>query len=213
MESKRRTQEERSAATRDALISAARRLWGQRGYAEVGTPEIVTAAGVTRGAMYHQFADKAALFSEVVEVVEQDVMARMATIVASSGGTSPADAIRAAVDAWLEVSGDPEVRQLILLDAPSVLGWAGFRDVAQRYSLGMTEQLLGEAIKAGQLARQPVRSLAHVLIGALDEAAMVIATADDPKRARRETAQVLHRLIDAIQRSAASGQAQALAAP
>jgi AcrR family transcriptional regulator len=198
MEIKRRTQEERSAATRDALIAAARKLWGLRGYAEVGTPEIATAAGVTRGAMYHQFADKAALFSEVVEVVEQDVMARMATIVASSGATSPADAIRAAVDAWLEVSGDPEVRQLILLDAPSVLGWAGFRDVAQRYSLGMTEQLLTEAMKAGQLARQPVRSLAHVLIGALDEAAMVIATADDPKRARRETSQVLRRLIDAM---------------
>ena len=198
MEIKRRTQEERSAATRDALIAAARKLWGLRGYAEVGTPEIVAAAGVTRGAMYHQFTDKAALFSEVVEVVEQDVMARMATIVASSGATSPADAIRAAVDAWLEVSGDPEVRQLILLDAPSVLGWAGFRDVAQRYSLGMTEQLLTEAMKAGQLARQPVRSLAHVLIGALDEAAMVIATADDPKRARRETSQVLRRLIDAM---------------
>jgi AcrR family transcriptional regulator len=198
MEIKRRTQEERSAATRDALIAAARKLWGLRGYAEVGTPEIVASAGVTRGAMYHQFTDKAALFSEVVEVVEQDVMARMATIVASSGATSPADAIRAAVDAWLEVSGDPEVRQLILLDAPSVLGWAGFRDVAQRYSLGMTEQLLTEAMKAGQLARQPVRSLAHVLIGALDEAAMVIATADDPKRARRETSQVLRRLIDAM---------------
>jgi AcrR family transcriptional regulator len=198
MEIKRRTQEERSAATRDALISAARRLWGLRGYAEVGTPEIATAAGVTRGAMYHQFADKAALFSEVVEAVEQDVMARMATLVAESGATTPADAIRAAVDAWLEVSGDPEVRQLILLDAPSVIGWAAFRDVAQRYSLGMTEQLLVQAIEAGQLARQPVRALAHVLIGALDEAAMAIATADDPKRARRETEEVLHRLIDAM---------------
>jgi AcrR family transcriptional regulator len=198
MEIKRRTQEERSAATRDALIAAARKLWGLRGYAEVGTPEIATAAGVTRGAMYHQFADKAALFSEVVEAVEQDVMARMVKFVASSGGTTPADAIRAAVDAWLEVSSDPEVRQLILLDAPSVLGWAAFRDVAQRYSLGMTEQMLAEAIKAGQLARQPVRPLAHVLIGALDEAAMAIATADDPKRARRETTQVLHRLIDAM---------------
>ncbi|HSS22852.1 MAG TPA: TetR/AcrR family transcriptional regulator [Mycobacterium sp.] len=198
MEIKRRTQEERSAATRDALISAARKLWGLRSYAEVGTPEIAAVAGVTRGAMYHQFADKAALFREVVEVVEQDVMARMATMVASSGGTSPADAIRAAVDAWLEVSGDPEVRQLILLDAPSVLGWAAFRDVAQRYSLGMTEQLLTEAIRAGQLARQPTRPLAHVLIGALDEAAMAIATAEDPKRARRETRQVLHRLIDAM---------------
>jgi AcrR family transcriptional regulator len=198
MEIKRRTQEERSAATRDALITAARKLWGLRGYAEVGTPEIATAAGVTRGAMYHQFADKAALFSEVVEAVEQDVMARMATFVASSGGTTPANALRAAVDAWLEVSGDPEVRQLILLDAPSVLGWAAFRDVAQRYSLGMTEQLLTEAIRAGQLARQPVRPLAHVLIGALDEAAMAIATADDPKRARQETHEVLHRLIDAM---------------
>ena len=198
MESKRRTQEERSAATRDALIAAARRLWGSRGYAEVGTPEIATAAGVTRGAMYHQFADKAALFREVAEAVEQDVMARMATAVAKSGAATPADAIRAAVDAWLEVSGDPEVRQLILLDAPSVLGWADFRDVAQRYSLGMTEQLLTEAIRAGQLPRQPVRPLAHVLIGALDEAAMHIATADDPKRARRETGQVLHRLIDGM---------------
>ncbi|BBX40842.1 TetR/AcrR family transcriptional regulator [Mycobacterium simiae] len=198
MESKRRTQIERSAATRDALISAARRLWGERGYAEVGTPEIATTAGVTRGAMYHQFADKAALFKEVVEVVEQDVMARMARVVAESDAATPADMLRAAVDAWLNVSGDPEVRQLILLDAPSVLGWAGFRDVAQRYSLGMTEQLLTEAMKAGQLARQPMRPLAHVLIGALDEAAMFIATSDDPKRARRETRQVLHRLIDGM---------------
>jgi AcrR family transcriptional regulator len=198
MEIKRRTQEERSAATRDALIAAARKLWGLRGYAEVGTPEIATAAGVTRGAMYHQFADKATLFSEVVEVVEQDVLARMATLVAESGVTTPADAIRAAVDAWLDVSGDPEVRQLILLDAPSVLGWAAFRDVAQRYSLGMTEQLLTEAMRAGQLVEQPVRPLAHVLIGALDEAAMAIATADDPKRTRRETGEVLHRLIDAM---------------
>jgi len=148
--------------------------------------------------MYHQFADKAALFRDVAEAVEQDVMARMATMVASSGATTPADAIRAAVDAWLEVSSEPEVRQLILLDAPSVIGWAGFRDVAQRYSLGMTEQMLAEAIKAGQIARQPVRPLAHVLIGALDEAAMFIATADDPKRARRETRQVLHRLIDGM---------------
>src|SRR4029453_11103947 len=91
MEIKRRTQEARSAATRDALISAARKLWGLRGYAEVGTPEIATAAGVTRGAMYHQFADKAALFRDVVEAVEHDLMSRMATMVASSGATTPAE--------------------------------------------------------------------------------------------------------------------------
>ncbi len=200
MESKRRTQEERSAATRAALIAAARRLWGARGYAEVGTPEIATAAGVTRGAMYHQFADKAALFRDVFEAVEQDVMARMAVIVGGSGAATPTGAIRAAVDAWLEISGDPQVRQLMLLDAPSVLGWGTFREVAQRYSLGMTEQLLSEAIRAGELADQPVRPLAHVLIGALDEAAMYIAAAEEPGRARRETGEVLHRLIDGMLR-------------
>ncbi len=154
------------------------------------------ATGAT--AFMNQFADKAALFREVIEVVEQDVMGRMAVVVAESGATTPTEAVRAAVDAWLDVSGDPEVRQLILLDAPSVLGWAEFRDVAQRYSLGMTEQMLTEAIRAGELAEQPVRPLAHVLIGALDEAAMVIATADDPKRTRRETGEVLHRLIGAM---------------
>lgn len=198
MEIKRRTQEERSAATREALISAARTLWGARGYAEVGTPEIATQAGVTRGAMYHQFADKAALFRDVVEAVEQDVMARMATLVAASGASTPADGIRAAVEAWLDVSGDPEVRQLILLDAPAVLGWSAFRDVAQRYSLGMTEQLLTEAIRARQLAALPVRPLATVMIGALDEAAMAIATAEDQQRARHEIGQVLRRLIDGL---------------
>lgn len=198
MESKRRTQEERSAATRAALIAAARKLWGARGYAEVGTPEIAGAAGVTRGAMYHQFTDKAALFRDVVEAVEQDVMNRMATLVGASGAATPADMIRAAVDAWLEVSGDPEVRQLILLDAPAVLGWAGFRDVAQRYSLGMTEQLVSAAIEAGQLARLPVRPLATVLIGALDEAAMAIATADDPRQAREEIGQVLRLIVDGM---------------
>jgi AcrR family transcriptional regulator len=198
MESKRRTQEERSAATRDALISAARKLWGVRGYAEVGTPEIATAAGVTRGAMYHQFADKATLFAEVFEAVERDVMARMGAVVAGSGATTATEAIRAAVDAWLDISGDPEVRQLMLLDAPSVLGWAAFREIAQRYSMGMTQQLLTEAMRVGQLAEQPVRPLAHVLIGALDEAALYIAAAEDPKRTRRETGEVLHRLIDAM---------------
>src|SRR4051794_30045012 len=78
MEHKRRTQAERSAGTRAALIAAARRLWARRGYAAVGTPEIVAEAGVTRGAMYHQFADKAALFRAVAEAVEADLTRRIA---------------------------------------------------------------------------------------------------------------------------------------
>ncbi|AWV48879.1 TetR family transcriptional regulator [Mycobacterium leprae Kyoto-2] len=171
MESQRRTQEERSTATRDALTLARHRLWRLRGYAEVGTPEIAKEADTTRGAVYHQFTDKAALFRDVVETVEQDAMAQIASVVASSGAKTPVDAIRAKVDAWLEGLADPQVRQLILLYAPSVLGWAAFRDVAQHYSLGMTEQqLLSEASRARQLA-QP---LDHVLIGKLYESAMAI---------------------------------------
>ncbi len=198
MESKRRTQEERSAATRLALIGAARRLWAQRGYADVGTPEIAAAAGVTRGAMYHQFADKAALFLAVLEAVEGDMMARLGAAVATSGADTPAAAIRASVEQWLVVSVDPEVRQIVLLDGPSVLGWQRFRDLAQRYSLGMTEHLLAAAMDAGQVARQPTRPLAHVLIGALDEAAMVVANADDQDRARAEVGAVLRGLIDGL---------------
>ena len=198
MEVKRRTQEERSAATRGALIAAARALWAARGYAAVGTPEIAAAAGVTRGAMYHQFADKAALFRDVVEAVETDVTQRLADRVVASGAQDPGAALRAATDAWLEVSGDPEVRQIVLLDAPVVLGWAGFRDVSLRHALGMTEQLLQAAMDAGQLTERPTRALAHVLIGALDEAAMVIATAADRDAARAEVRGVLHELLDGL---------------
>jgi len=198
MEIKGRTQKQRSATTRHALITAARRLWAARSYAEVGTPEIVAAAGVTRGAMYHQFADKAALFLAVVEAVEQDVVARLAEAVDGSGAATPAAAIRASVEPWLDICVDPEVRQLLLLDAPSVLGWERCRDITQRYSLGMTERLLVEAMDAGQLAVLPTRALAHILIGALDEAAMVIATAEDRDQARADVGEVLRRLFDGL---------------
>jgi AcrR family transcriptional regulator len=198
MENKRRTQEERSAATRDALKGAARRLWAERGYADVGTPEIAREAGVTRGAMYHQFADKTALFLAVLEDVEQRVMGELGAAVAAAGATTPATAIRAAVDGWLTICVDPEVRQIVLLDGPSVLGWQRFRELTQDYSLGMTEQLLTAAVDAGQLPAQPLRPLAHVLVGALDEGAMVIANAADPDGSRREVREVLSRLLDAV---------------
>ena len=103
-----------------------------------------------------------------------------------------------AADAWLDIAAEPEVRQLLLLDAPSVLGWAGFREISQRYALGMTEQLLNAAIEAGQLKRQPVRPLATVMLGALDEAAMSIAGAEDTEREQAEVRTVVHNLIDGL---------------
>lgn len=198
MQSKPRTQAERSATTRTALIAAARALWADRGYADVGTPEIATSAGVTRGAMYHQFADKAALFAAVLETVETEVTQRLADQVVASGAADPAAALRVAAVAWLDACEEPEVRQVVLLDGPVVLGWDGFRDVALRHGLGLTEELLRAAMDSGQLAPGPTRPLAHVLIGALDEAALYAALADDPVTARAEVEQVLHRLIDGM---------------
>jgi AcrR family transcriptional regulator len=194
----RRTQAQRSASTQDALRTAARELWGERGYAEVGTPEIAQRAGVTRGAMYHQYADKAALFLDVVETVEADVMKRLAAATLARQPATPAAALHAAVDAWLDISAEREIRQLILLDAPNVLGWDGFRDIAERYSLGMTEQLLQAAMDSGELKTQPVRPLAHILIGALDAAAMTIANAADPEVMGGEVRRALHGIVNGM---------------
>lgn len=196
----RRTQAERSAATQSALLTAARRLWGERGYAEVSTPEIAEAAGVTRGAMYHQFPDKGALFVSVLEAVEAEVIDRLGAAIVAAQPKTPADALHAAADAWLEIASEPEVRQLVLVDAPSILGWAGFREISQRYGLGATEELLNAAIEAGQLRPQPVRTLATVLVGALDEAAMAIANADDMMREKEHVRAIVHDLIDGLLR-------------
>ncbi len=194
MNVKRRTQADRTAATRVALIAAARTLFAERGYAAVSTPELAAAAGVTRGALYHQFKDKQRLFLAVVNVVEADVTAQLTVSVAASGANDPAAALHAAVDGWLDACQEPEVRRVLLVDAPAVLGWEMLRDVALEHGLGLTEALLGAAMDAAQLAPQPLRPLAHVLIGALDEAALYVESGGD----RGETADALHRLLDGL---------------
>lgn len=194
----KRTQEQRSAATQQALQTAARRLWGARGYAEVGTPEIAEAAGVTRGAMYHQYADKTALFVAVLETVEAEVMDRLQAIVVEAHPSTPAEALRIAADAWLDIASEPDIRQLVLLDAPNVLGWNRFREISQRYAYGMTEQLLIAAIEAGEIQPLPVRTLGTVMIGALDEAVMCLAGAEDPVQEKANVRAVIHSLIDGL---------------
>ncbi len=191
----KRTQPERTAATRGALIAAGRELFARDGYAAVGTPAIAAAAGVTRGALYHQFADKTDLFRAVVEAVETDVTARLTERVLASGADSPAAALRAAVTAWLDACEEPEVRRIVLIDGPGVLGWEEFRAIVLRHGLGLTEQMLQAAMDAGQLERGPTRALAHVFVGALDEAALYAAAG---KQARAEAEDVLQRLLDAM---------------
>jgi AcrR family transcriptional regulator len=190
--------QERSERTRATLVGAARKLFGERGYAGVGTEEIVRAAGVTRGALYHQFEDKRALFEAVYVEVEAELTRQIAERALGGAISSPLAAMRAGAEQFLEACTEPEVQQIALLDGPSVLGWDRWREIGAEYGLGLIEASLQAAIEAGELEPQPVRALAHILLGALDEGAMLVARSEDPALARSEVGQTLDALLSAL---------------
>jgi len=191
-------QAQRSQITRAALLGTARRLFAERGYAAVGTEEIVREAGVTRGALYHHFDGKLELFAAVYEQVEEALMARIMEAV-SSQASDPLDALRAGALAFLEASEtDPAVRQIALVDAPSVLGWDRWREIGMRYALGLVQATIEEAINAGLLPPQPAAPLAHLLLGAIDEGALLIARSHDDGATRRQVAASLQRMLGAL---------------
>lgn len=194
----RRTQADRSAGTRDALVAAARRLFAVQGFAEVPTDAIVAAAGVTRGALYHQFADKTALFDAVLQAVEADIAGRLAAAVAAAGISDPVEALRYAVRTWLDICVEPEIHRIALVDGPSVVGWTRWREVCQQYVFGLVQNLLAQGIELGRIRAQPVRPLTHVLMGAGDEAALYVAEAADRDRARAEMIAAVDQLIDGV---------------
>jgi AcrR family transcriptional regulator len=194
----KRTQAERSEATRDALIEAARVLFAERGYADVGTEEIVRAAGVTRGALYHHFGGKRDLFEAVYERVESELAQRIAAGALGAGAASPLEAMQAGAEMFLQAATEPEAQQIALLDGPSVLGWDRWREIAAEHGLGLIEATLQAAVEAGAIPSQPIRPLAHVLMGALDEAAMLVARAEDPEGMRAEVSRTLDSLLAAL---------------
>src|SRR5215471_12024524 len=164
----RRTQADRSAATRDALVAAGRRLFAAEG------------------------------FAAVLEAVEADIARRLAEAAAAKAASDPVEAARQAMRTWLEICVEPEIYRIALIDGPSVVGWAHWREVCQRHVFGLTESLLERGIQLGHIREQPVRPLAHVVMGASDEAALYVAESADPARARTEMLAALDRLIDGI---------------
>ncbi len=198
MKVNRRSQVDRSAATRAALVAAARPLFAERGFGGVGTETIVQAAGLTRGALYHQFADKTDLFEAVYEAVEEDLARRLGERIAASGVSDPIEAMQLGADAWLDACGEQEVQQIVLLDGPAVLGWQRWREIGLRYGLGLLEGLLTHAIEVGRISPQPVAALAQVLVGALDEAALYIARSADQATASEDIRRVIARLVSGL---------------
>jgi AcrR family transcriptional regulator len=192
-----RTKVEQREATTAALIAAARALFAERGYAGVGTEEIVQLAGVTRGALYHHFrGGKEELFQAVLVQVSAETTQRV--LLEAGSQPDPWNELVHGINAFLDACMSPEMQRIVLIDGPSVLGWDAWRAIDAENSLGVIEAVVQSAIDAGQMAPQPTRAVAHVLLGALDEAAMVVARADDPATAREEMGQTLRRLLEGL---------------
>ena len=194
------TQESRSEATRGRLVDAARELFAERGYSDVGTEEIVRRAKVTRGALYHHFDGKRDLFRAVHEGLEQrlaeDIGAKIAA--EAEAGTDARAVLELGARAFLDACEEPELARIALVEAPAVLGWAEWREIDERYGLGLVTGALELAMGTGLMKHRPVKPLAHLLLGAMGEAGMVIANADDPAAARREVEPALLSLIDGL---------------
>jgi AcrR family transcriptional regulator len=188
--------EAQGEATRAQLMATARRLFGERGYAAVGTEEIVRSAGVTRGALYHHFEGKAELFRAVFEEMERELAERIAGEALSQSDAW--EAHLAAVELFLDACQDPEIRRIALVDAPSVLGWQTWREIEARYWLGLVTASLQTLMEAGLIVEQPVEPLAQTLLGAITEAGLYVAGADNVPAARAEMAAVVRRLLEGL---------------
>jgi AcrR family transcriptional regulator len=189
-------QAENSAATRTALLKVARKFFAERGYAETATEEIVRRARVTRGALYHHFKDKQDLFKAVLHEEQTRVAAKCTAAAAREG--DPWRALMAANDAFLEACLDAAVQQIVLIDAPAVLGAEGFRQSDESYYLAGLKAAIEAAIGAGIIEKQPVDPLAHMIMGSMNETARLIAHASDKQRARREVSEVAARLLNGL---------------
>jgi AcrR family transcriptional regulator len=188
--------EQRSEVTRAALIAAARSLFVERGYAAVSTGDIARVAAVTRNALYYHFPTKEAVFRAVYEDVEGQLAARV--LPAALAHDSSRAQLEAGIEEFLDGCLDPTVARISVLQAPAALGFAQMREIDNRNYLGALRDGIRSAVEEGELPSLPVDTLASMLIGALDEAALLIASADDPAAARRDAGAVARALVDGL---------------
>src|SRR5215831_12693449 len=166
----RRTQRERSDATRAALVAAATALFAERGFHGTPAELVVGRAGLTSGALYHHFGDKRALFRTVLDAVERRLADRVAA--AARTGADPWQRLELGVDEYLRACAEPEVRRIVLVDGPSVLGWEEWHAMDAAHHLRPLAAALATSMRVGQLDRRPALPLARVLLGSLTEAGL-----------------------------------------
>ena len=186
----------RGEATRSQLIEVATRLFADRGYEDTSIEAVLREAGVSRGSLYHHFASKEALFEAVAEDVETSVGVQ--TLTAAEGITEPLAALRAGFLAWIRLAGDPVVRRILLIDAPSVLGWERWRSMEEDHALGLIRSVLQVIAEQGRLRPDLVGPLAHVLLASVNEVALLVARSDDREAAMQSGSDAIDELLQRL---------------
>lgn len=187
---------EAAAKTRIDLTDAGRALFADPGFAATTLEDVAARAGVTRGALYHHFASKEALFEAVFRLLQDEMTFRSK---ASAGRRrSPLSRFRAGCDAFLDSCLAPDIARIVLLDGPSVLGWETWRRIDAEHGLSITVAGLAAAIRSGEIPAQPVEPLAHLLLGALTHAGMTISRSPSPGAERAAVGKAFRRLVDGL---------------
>ncbi|GAA3580118.1 TetR/AcrR family transcriptional regulator [Nonomuraea rosea] len=181
---------ERGAATRDRVLAIATRLFAERGYDDTSIEAVLQESGLSRGALYHHYAGKDALFEAVLEATESAVGDKITEAV--RGITEPARALETGVLAWIKLAADPVIQRIVLIDAPAVLGWERWRAMEERYSFGMLKAALAatRAVPAEFLDLH-----AHMLLAAINESVLMVARGGDRRTAEAAVGEFLRRLL------------------
>jgi AcrR family transcriptional regulator len=184
----------RGDQTRRDLVDAGRALFVEKGYFDTSISDLVTRSGVgTRGAFYHHFKDKAELFRAVFEEVERDLTLR--SLASPPEGADAWEVLSVGMRGFLESALEPEVQRVMLIDGPVVLGWQTLRAIEEGNSIALINEMVAKAIAEGIIDDHPVGELTHLLVAAVEEAALLVAHADKPAKARERAARVLDRLL------------------
>jgi AcrR family transcriptional regulator len=180
-------------ATRGQLIEVATGLFADHGYEGTSIEAVLTAAGVSRGALYHHFAGKEALFRAVLETLSERITEQLTEVI--SGCTDPVEAVRTSALGWIDLAGDPVIQRIMLVDAPSVLGWEQWRAMDEGRTVGAMRAMLQAVSDTGRLPGKLVDPFADMILAALDEAAMVVARAPDSRVAVAEGRQAVEEFL------------------
>ncbi|RRO14936.1 TetR/AcrR family transcriptional regulator [Saccharopolyspora rhizosphaerae] len=191
---------EYSEATRQALVDSAVDLFTEHGYSQTSLDEIAKRARVTKGALYHHFGGKQALFEAAFSAVEAGVVARLSEVVSDS--EDPWEATRSGLRAFLEVCLEPSYQRVVVQDGPAVMGWNRWREAEEAYTFGVLRAVVANLVSSGEIGDDlPVDALARIMFGALSAGATAIAGSSSPMQERADIAVCVERVLNGLRLS------------